>query len=139
MPKPRTGDALLDALLATAHHLRTDANERLRAHGLSLARFKVLQLLEKNTLKMREVSDALGVVPRTLTSTVDGLETEGLVQREADPGDRRATRLRLTAAGLRRFHEARGMLEAAHHTRAARLSAAERTQFLQLLARLREE
>ena len=139
MSRSRTGDEVLDALLATARHVRMDADEQLRAHGLSLARFKVIHLLEKDTLRMREVSDALGVVPRTLTSTVDGLEAEGLVERQEDPEDRRATRLRLTASGLRRLKEARGLLETVHHARTARLSAAERAQLLGLLARLRED
>ncbi len=138
MRRPRTGNEVVDALLATAHHLRTDANERLRALGLTLARFKVLELLEKERLRMREVSDALGVVPRTLTSTVDGLEAEGLVTREEDAEDRRATRLRLTERGLRQLGEARGLLDAAHRARTARLSAPERAQLLQLLARLTE-
>jgi DNA-binding MarR family transcriptional regulator len=31
---------------------------------------------------------------------VDRLERDGLVERRADPGDRRATRVRLTPAGL---------------------------------------
>jgi DNA-binding MarR family transcriptional regulator len=38
-----------------------------------------------------------------VTGITDMLEDEGLVERAADPGDRRATRVRLTAAGRRAF------------------------------------
>jgi DNA-binding MarR family transcriptional regulator len=139
MTRPRTGNEVVDAVLAAAHRLRQEANERLSTCGLTLARFKVLQLLEKDSLRMREVSDALGVVPRTLTDTVDGLEAEGLVKREEDPEDRRATRLRLTAPGLSRVTEAHALLGAGHRARTARLSADERAQLLHLLAHLSEE
>ncbi len=139
MTRPRTGNEVVDALLAAAHRMRQGANDSLRGCGLTLARFKVLQLLEKEALRMREVSDALGVVPRTLTDTVDGLEEEGLVKREEDPEDRRATRLRLTTHGLSRVTEAHGLLAAAHRAHTSRLSADERTQLIHLLARLSEE
>src|SRR6218665_2556107 len=86
MTKPRTGDALVDAVVTAAHRLRNQANEGLRECGLSLARLKVMDSLEAQPRRMREVSDALGVVPRTLTDTVDGLETEGLVRRGGRPG-----------------------------------------------------
>jgi DNA-binding MarR family transcriptional regulator len=136
MPKPQTGDELVDAVLSTAHHLRTASNDRLRACGLSLARFKVLKLLERDRLRMREVSDVLGVVPRTLTSTVDGLESEGLVKREEDPEDRRATLLSLTAQGRERLAEAHGILATHVRERTARFTAEERAQMVRLLERL---
>ncbi|QRN99182.1 MarR family transcriptional regulator [Archangium violaceum] len=136
MTRPRTGNEVVDALIAASHRMRQEVNERLRECGLSLARFKVLQLLEKDALRMKEVSEALGVVPRTLTDTVDGLEAEGLVKREEDPNDRRATRLRLTAAGLNRVTEAHGIMGAVHRERTSRLSAGERAQLIHLLERL---
>ncbi|WP_257448341.1 MarR family winged helix-turn-helix transcriptional regulator [Archangium lipolyticum] len=139
MTRPRIGNEVVDALIAASHRMRQEANERLSACGLTLARFKVLQLLEKDALRMREVSDALGVVPRTLTDTVDGLEAEGLVKREADPDDRRATRLRLTASGLSRVTEAHVLLKEGHKARTSRLSADERAELIRLLTRLTED
>jgi len=139
MTKPRTGDALVDAVVTAAHRLRNQANERLRECGLSLARLKVMDSLEAQPRRMREVSDALGVVPRTLTDTVDGLETEGLVRREEDPEDRRATLLRLTEPGRERLHAARALLDSGNRARTSRLSAAEREQLLALLARFSPE
>ncbi|ATB29701.1 MarR family winged helix-turn-helix transcriptional regulator [Melittangium boletus] len=138
MTKPRIGDALVDAVVSTAHRLRNQANERLRECGLSLARLKVMDLLEAQPRRMREVSDALGVVPRTLTDTVDGLEAEGLVRREEDPEDRRATLLRLTEPGRERLHQAHALLDSVHRARSSRLSAAEREQLLTLLTRFSE-
>ncbi|WNG51806.1 winged helix DNA-binding protein [Archangium minus] len=139
MPKPRTGDELIDTLLSTARHLRMQANDRLSACGLSLPRYKVLQLLEEERRRMREVSDALDIVPRTLTSTVDGLESEGLVKREEDPEDRRATLLSLTPQGRKRLTEARTILAAHVRERTAGFSAEERTVMMRLLKKLAGE
>lgn len=139
MPRPRTGDTLVDTLLAAAHHIRTGSNERLRECGLSLARFKVLVQLEAGPRRMCEVSDALGVVPRTLTSTVDGLEEEELVRRTEHPSDRRATLLTLTARGTQRLEEARAIMAVGVRERISRLSPEQRQQLQGLLERLMED
>jgi DNA-binding MarR family transcriptional regulator len=49
--------------------------------------------------RMSDLADVLGVDNSTLTPQAKRLEGDGLVAREADPGDRRAVRLRLTRAG----------------------------------------
>ncbi len=136
MPKPRTGDELIDTLLSTARQLRMQSNDRLSACGLSLARYKVLLLLEEERRRMREVSDALEIVPRTLTSTVDGLESEGLVKREEDPEDRRATLLSLTAQGRKRLTEARSILATHVRERTAGFTEEERATMMRLLKKL---
>ncbi|MDZ5460060.1 MarR family winged helix-turn-helix transcriptional regulator [Azohydromonas lata] len=46
------------------------------------------------------VAEALEIEPSSLVRLMDQLVAAGLVQREDDPADRRAKRLRLTAAGL---------------------------------------
>ncbi len=51
-------------------------------------------------LRMTELADQLGIVPRSVTTVVDALEQAGLVRREIDPHNRRAIRLHLTDRGL---------------------------------------
>jgi DNA-binding MarR family transcriptional regulator len=48
---------------------------------------------------MRDLVNELGCTARAITGLVDTLENEGLVRREPNPGDRRATRVVLTERG----------------------------------------
>ncbi len=41
-------------------------------------------------LRMADIAAQLDVVPRSVTTMVDGLEAAGLVVRRADPDDRRS-------------------------------------------------
>ncbi|MFH2115793.1 MAG: MarR family transcriptional regulator [Spirochaetota bacterium] len=50
-------------------------------------------------LRVGDLAAWLGVKPPTVTQLVDALETRGLVERFADSDDRRAIRVRLSAAG----------------------------------------
>ncbi|QFU93024.1 MarR family winged helix-turn-helix transcriptional regulator [Amycolatopsis sp. YIM 10] len=66
--------------------------------GLSEARARLLVTVsELEPARMGRLASDLGVSPRSVTSMVDALERDGLITREPDPEDRRATLLRLTA------------------------------------------
>ena len=54
-------------------------------------------------LKMGELSRRMMVTGGNVTGITDMLEEEGLVERVADPADRRAWLVRLTPAGRRAF------------------------------------
>ncbi len=70
-----------------------------REYGMSYARGRVVAALHAlGPVKMRELSQAVGVTPRTITGLVDALEADGWVERRPDPGDRRATIVALTVA-----------------------------------------
>jgi len=68
---------------------------------LSMAQFKTLLLLQRQPdgLRVGAVAEALGVSPNATTSILDHLDEAGLIARTRDPGDRRAARITLTAAG----------------------------------------
>ncbi|MGY1620392.1 MarR family winged helix-turn-helix transcriptional regulator [Geodermatophilus sp. SYSU D00691] len=51
--------------------------------------------------RLSELAEALHIAPRSATEVVDGLEERGLVERTADPRDRRAVVVRPTATGRR--------------------------------------
>ena len=59
---------------------------------------------------MRDVAATMGCDSSNLTGITDRLEERGLVQRSADPGDRRVKRLVLTADGERLREEIVGRL-----------------------------
>lgn len=87
-------------------------------------------------VRLRDLAERLRIAPRSATDVVDQLESRGLVERAADPADRRAVRIRLTDAGrglLRRVHGAR-RTEAADFF--AVLAPADRAELARLLARV---
>lgn len=73
----------------------------------TLPRFDLLAQLEREPagLKMMDLSRRLMVTSGNITGLADQLESEGLVERVAQSGDRRATVLRLTELGTRRFND----------------------------------
>ncbi|WP_379130110.1 MarR family winged helix-turn-helix transcriptional regulator [Paenibacillus sp. sgz500958] len=50
-------------------------------------------------LKVSEISRFLGLTPPTVTQLVNSLEAKGMVERQADPSDRRVVRIMLTEQG----------------------------------------
>jgi DNA-binding MarR family transcriptional regulator len=73
----------------------------------TLPRFDLLAQLERTPagLKMNELSRRLMVTGGNVTAITDQLEQEGLVERVRVEGDRRATRIRLTAKGAQSFRK----------------------------------
>ncbi|MFN4275600.1 MAG: MarR family winged helix-turn-helix transcriptional regulator [Ferrovibrio sp.] len=79
---------------------------RLGPTGVSPALFSALMLIEHNPgLQQSRLGEALGVARSGAMTMVDRLERLGLVERRADPHDRRAYGLFLTAGGERRMAE----------------------------------
>src|SRR5712692_9207305 len=128
---------LMEQFRAIAHATHNQTNARMSAAGLSLARFRVLSALQSaGRIRMNELSAALGVVPRTVTTIVDALEKERLVARLPDPADRRATLLEITQEGLSQLSRFRAMHDSAAAELLEVLTATERLQLARLLRRL---
>jgi len=82
----------------TAHALRKAFDRRAVGLGVTRAQWKVLFRLERQPgLRQVELADMLDIEPITLCRIVDRLEESSLVERSADPADRRAWRLHVTA------------------------------------------
>jgi DNA-binding MarR family transcriptional regulator len=93
-------------LLKATRAVEAELRERLRAEfGQTLPRFDVMAALARRPegLRMSEISGMLRVSNGNVTPIVDRLVAEGLAERRAVEGDRRATRVRLTAAGRTGF------------------------------------
>ena len=79
----------------TAHALRKAFDRRAVGLGVTRAQWKVLFRVERKPgLRQIELADMLDI---ELSRIVDRLEEGGLVERVADPADRRAWRLHITA------------------------------------------
>jgi MarR family transcriptional regulator, transcriptional regulator for hemolysin len=82
----------------TAHALRKAFDRRAVGLGVTRAQWKVLfRLARQPGMRQIELADMLDIEPITLSRIVDRLEEAGLVERVADPADRRAWRLHVTA------------------------------------------
>lgn len=113
----------------------------LNEHGLSHGRFAIMMYLNRapeTPVNQTHLAEAYGVAKATITGLIDGLERDSLVERLADPTDRRASLVRLTAAGqafLERFLPAhfRGLSELM-----SGLDQGDRADLVRLIGRLRE-
>ena len=107
---------LLIQLYDVARHMRTYADQRARAQGVTRAQMIILARLERQAdISQNELAAVTEVAPMTVARLIDRLEETGLVKRCTDPDDRRAWRLRLTPAAapiLREIKRARAEL---HH------------------------
>ncbi|MEZ0068268.1 DNA-binding MarR family transcriptional regulator [Streptacidiphilus sp. MAP12-20] len=134
-----SSDILIDELFDTTVEVRTFVEARLRPLGASVARLRALRMLAREgvPVRMRDLSELLGVAARTTTTIVDSLERDGLVERVRHPVDRRAFLLTLTEAGRQHHAEAEAEDARALADATGALSPAEREQLRELLARIR--
>ena len=127
-------------LLSCSTQIETEIKKRLRLEfGMTLARFDYLAQLHRHPggLRMSALSRFLMVTGGNVTGLTDELEKEGLVERIAEPGDRRSCRVALTSKGQRLF----ASIAAVHETWVvdifAGMSLPQKTQLHDLLGRLR--
>lgn len=93
-------------LLKINRLVEAELRERLRVQfATTLPRFDVMSALYRNPtgMKMSQLSRMLMVSNGNVTGIVDRLTEDGLMLREAVPGDRRAARVRLTKKGIAEF------------------------------------
>jgi MarR family transcriptional regulator for hemolysin len=82
-----------------ARLLRTYADHKAAQLGTTRAQWAVLVRLDRfEGLKQSELAEMLDLQPISLTRLLDRLSESGMIERRADPNDRRAKRLFLTAA-----------------------------------------
>ena len=133
-------------LLKASKLIESELRERMRRDlDTTLPRFDVMAALSRNPegLKMSQLSGVLRVSNGNVTGIVERLVEDGIVQREAVAGDRRAFLVKLTEAGRGEFgrqadaHEGwiDGLLSDVEPERAERLA----TLLAEVAAHLEEE
>ena len=93
-------------LLKATRLVEADLRENLRTEfATTLPRFDVMAALSQyaDGLKMSQLSGLLRVSNGNVTGIVERLVEDGIALREAVPGDRRASRVRLTRKGAEEF------------------------------------
>ncbi|MFE2958528.1 MarR family winged helix-turn-helix transcriptional regulator [Nocardia tengchongensis] len=107
--EPREDD-LAELFLRATKRLHRIQAARLSSLGLTPAQGRALRIIGRaaehadEPLRMSALADRLGIVPRSATTVVDALVSAGLVAREPDPANRRATLVTPTAAGSQALH-----------------------------------
>lgn len=114
--------------------LRLAMDEALHAHDLSMAQYALLTNLEhESALTNAELARRAFVTPQTTIRIVADLEAAGLVERTADPDNRRRLNTSLTPAGRTRLHAADSTVNDVEERMLHGFSAAEIDQFRTLL------
>ncbi|MFM8500023.1 MAG: MarR family winged helix-turn-helix transcriptional regulator [Chakrabartia sp.] len=129
----------LGALIADVSHLlRRAFDERARHIGLSRPQWRVLTMLRRHEgINQGGLAELVEVEPITLCRMVDRLQEADLVERRADPTDRRAWRLFLTARASALLDEMRPVALGLFDEAMLGLSASEREGLIHALARVR--
>jgi DNA-binding MarR family transcriptional regulator len=105
-PKPTVQGAAWRALLEGYRDLfRFLEAEFLRGTGVPLQYYDVMLHVSEaeGGRRMTDLAESVVLSKSGLTSLVDRMERDGLLERRPDPTDRRATRIVLTQAGKERF------------------------------------
>jgi DNA-binding MarR family transcriptional regulator len=111
--------------------------ELARTYGLALGDFYALRLLhDLGPMPIGRLGTALQLRPSSTTNLADRLEGAGLIERCAEPTDRRVTVLRLTERGAEALSDRRLVERSGLPTRIERLAPGERLQLATLLERL---
>ncbi|MEU1010871.1 MarR family winged helix-turn-helix transcriptional regulator [Streptomyces sp. NPDC088810] len=96
--------------------------------GVTPAQSRLLRTLAHyaSPPRMADLAERLEVVPRAVTTLVDGLEASGKVRRVPDPANRRVTRIELTDEGRAALRVLRGARRSAAEEILAPLTEKER-------------
>jgi MarR family transcriptional regulator for hemolysin len=99
MDLPQLQAAFTAELASVNRKLRALVDERARDMGLTLARARLLMELAKRDGPIQsDLAGLLDIEQPTLVRLLDGLERNGMIERRAVEGDRRARRVFLTEA-----------------------------------------
>ena len=115
-----------------------DLAEALRPLGLRMITFTILTMIRENPgIRLSNLAAAIDMEKPNMVSVIDELSKRGLVTRSADPLDRRARQLHLTADGYKLQHQAYDAACVHEEGCLQHLNEAERTQLIALLSKIR--
>ncbi|MFH8466975.1 MarR family winged helix-turn-helix transcriptional regulator [Streptomyces sp. NPDC017991] len=112
MDTPDADGLLAEQLLRLTRRVHRIQKRHLQSRGLGVtpAQSRLLRTLAHygSPPRMADLAERLEVVPRAVTTLVDGLEASGKVRRVPDPTNRRVIRIELTEDGVRVLRELHG-------------------------------
>ncbi len=105
----------------------------------STQRLVLIELVASGPLRLRALSERIGATDPTVSRAVDGLVGHGLVERQADPHDRRAVLHLVTAKGRARVERRRAEVASALDEALERLTPTDRARLLKAIRSLNAE
>ncbi len=112
----------------------------LDAHGVSMWGYVVLLALDRSSVRTQAaLADAIGADKTRIIRTLDDLQQQGFIEREADPDDRRVRLLGITEAGRAVKDAVQREIQLGEERWLGELTAEERKVFLRVLQRLTPE
>src|ERR1700760_3940310 len=109
----------------------------LEAHGLSMWGYSVLVALDRSAIRTQAaLADAIGADKTRIIAILDELQDKGLIERMADPDDRRARLLAITKAGRKVKEATQTAIQRGEERWLGALSADDRATFLRILQEL---
>ncbi|MFF8914062.1 MarR family winged helix-turn-helix transcriptional regulator [Streptomyces sp. NPDC015032] len=129
---------LAEQLLRVTRRLQRIQSRQLEPIGITPAQFRLLRTVAHydGPPRMADLAQRLDVVPRAVTSLVDGLEASGRVRRAPDPDSRRVVRIEITEEGLATLRSLRDARRAAAEEILSPLTADQREVLGGLLSAL---
>jgi DNA-binding MarR family transcriptional regulator len=109
----------------------------LEANGLSMWGYSVLIALDRSAIRTQAaLAEAIGADKTRIIAILDELQQRGLIERVADPEDRRARLLAITSEGRRVKGDTQAAIQRGEERWLATLSATDRAVFLRVLEEL---
>jgi DNA-binding MarR family transcriptional regulator len=109
----------------------------LEAHGLSMWGYSVLLALDRSSIRTQAaLAEAIGADKTRIIAILDELQQDDLIERVADPEDRRARLLAITKEGRRVKDAVQAAIQRGEERWLGTLSAADRAVFLRVLEQL---
>jgi MarR family transcriptional regulator for hemolysin len=121
-----------------ARLVRKRYEQRARPLGLTRAQWQVLAHLQRHEgINQSGLAELLEIEPITIARLLDRMEEAGLVERRADPADRRARRLFLTERATPMLERGRALGDEVRAEAFAGLGPIERESLIDMLLRVR--
>lgn len=112
----------------------------LDAHGVSMWGYVVLLALDRSSVRTQAaLAEAIGADKTRIIRTLDDLQQQGFIEREADPDDRRVRLLGITEAGRAVKDAVQREIQRGEERWLGELTVEERKVFLRVLQRLTPE
>jgi DNA-binding MarR family transcriptional regulator len=112
----------------------------LEAQGLSMWGYSVLLALDRSAIRTQAaLADAIGADKTRIIAILDELQQRRLIERVADPEDRRARLLAITDEGRRVMQATQAEIQRGEERWLGTLSASDRTVFLRVLQQLSKQ
>ena len=122
----------------TARLFRRSFNARTKGSGITALQWRLITYLKRHEgIRQGPLAELIEVEPNTLSRMYDRLVEAELVERRADPADRRAWRLYLTPRASDMLSGMRQMADTLNDEAMEGLDAAERQQLIALVERVR--